>query len=88
MEFSSVSGGCNSVIKYVGDIIEQCSTALRVLGGCNGACPVFKSDQYCCNSSNCGPTNYSRFFKDRCLNAYSYPKDDPTSTYTCQGGTY
>ncbi|KAI7747543.1 hypothetical protein M8C21_016745, partial [Ambrosia artemisiifolia] len=27
------------------------------------------------------------FFKTRCPDAYSYPKDDPTSTFTCPGGT-
>ncbi|KAB2632670.1 hypothetical protein D8674_028917 [Pyrus ussuriensis x Pyrus communis] len=24
---------------------------------------------------------------DRCRDAYSYPKDDPTSTFTCPSGT-
>ncbi|XP_028764616.1 thaumatin-like protein [Neltuma alba] len=28
-----------------------------------------------------------RFFKDKCPDAYSYPKDDATSTFTCPGGT-
>ncbi|XP_044485585.1 thaumatin-like protein [Mangifera indica] len=86
MEFSSVSGGCNRVIKCVGDIIGQCPNELRVPGGCNGACPVFKTDQYCCNSGKCEPTNYSRYFKAKCPDAYSYPKDD-TSTFSCPGGT-
>ncbi|PWA91992.1 thaumatin-like protein 2 [Artemisia annua] len=31
--------------------------------------------------------NYSRFFKDRCPDAYSYPQDDPTSQSSCPGGT-
>ncbi|KAK6251260.1 hypothetical protein SCA6_005265 [Theobroma cacao] len=31
--------------------------------------------------------DYSKFFKDRCPDAYSYPKDDQTSTFTCPGGT-
>jgi hypothetical protein len=51
---------------------------------------VFKTDQYCCTGSaanNCGPTDYSKFFKGLCPDAYSYPKDDATSTYTCPGGT-
>ncbi|PKI55250.1 protein P21-like [Punica granatum] len=87
MEFSSTSGGCNRVIKCTADIIGQCPNELKVDGGCNGACPVFKTDEYCCNSGNCGPTNYSRFFKERCPDVYSYPKDDPTSTFTCPGGT-
>ncbi|KAB2622655.1 protein P21-like [Pyrus ussuriensis x Pyrus communis] len=55
--------------------------------GCNNPCTVFKTDEYCCNSGNCGPTDFSRFFKSRCPDAYSYPKDDPTSTFTCPTGT-
>ncbi|CAN0841645.1 Thaumatin-like protein [Linum grandiflorum] len=81
MEFSSVSKGCRRVIK------SQCPRELKVPGGCNGPCPVFKTDEHCCNSGKCGPTKYSRFFKQRCRDAYSYPKDDPTSTFTCPTGT-
>ncbi|KAK3429153.1 hypothetical protein EUGRSUZ_E00557 [Eucalyptus grandis] len=50
-------------------------------GECN------RTDEYCCNSGSCGPTDYSRYFKDRCPDAYSYPKDDATSVFTCPGGT-
>ncbi|KAK0598442.1 hypothetical protein LWI29_034736 [Acer saccharum] len=87
MEFSSVSGGCNRMIRCTADIVGQCPNELKVPGGCNGPCPVFKTDEHCCNSGNCGPTNYSRFFKERCPDAYSYPKDDQTSVFTCPGGT-
>ncbi|CAN1186173.1 Thaumatin-like protein [Linum perenne] len=87
MEFSSVSPGCRRVIKCTADIIGQCPKELKVPGGCNGPCPVFKTDEHCCNSGKCGPTKYSRFFKKRCPDAYSYPKDDPTSTFTCPTGT-
>ena len=65
----------------------QCPSQLRAQGGCNNPCTVFKTDQYCCNSGSCGPTDYSRYFKTRCPDAYSYPKDDQTSTFTCPGGT-
>ncbi|KAI4311732.1 hypothetical protein MLD38_036607 [Melastoma candidum] len=85
--FTSTSGSCNLNIGCTGSILADCPPELRVPGGCNGACPVFKTDQYCCNSGSCGPTNYSKFFKDRCPQAYSYPKDDATSTFTCPGGT-
>jgi len=87
MEFSSASSGCSRVIKCNADIIGQCPNELKTKGGCNNACTVFKSDQYCCNSGNCSPTTFSKFFKDRCPDAYSYPKDDPTSLFTCPGGT-
>ncbi|XP_065858226.1 thaumatin-like protein 1 [Euphorbia lathyris] len=87
MEFSAATGSCSRVIKCNADIIGQCPNELKVAGGCNGACPVFKTDEYCCNSGNCGPTPLSKYFKDRCPDAYSYPKDDPTSLFTCPTGT-
>ncbi|KAJ0048727.1 hypothetical protein Pint_16090 [Pistacia integerrima] len=88
MEFSAAPGGkCTRVIKCTADIVGQCPNQLKVPGGCNGPCHVFKTDEHCCNSGNCGPTNFSRFFKQRCPDAYSYPKDDATSTFTCPTGT-
>ncbi|CBI34739.3 unnamed protein product, partial [Vitis vinifera] len=44
---------------------------------------------YCCTDGpgSCGPTTYSKFFKDRCPDAYSYPQDDKTSLFTCPSGT-
>ncbi|XP_056174106.1 protein P21-like [Syzygium oleosum] len=87
MEISPTSGGCNWVIKCTADIMGQCPAALKVPGGCNGPCQIFKTDQYCCNSGSCEPTDYSKYFKDRCPDAYSYPKDDASSTFTCPGGT-
>ncbi|CAI9784555.1 unnamed protein product [Fraxinus pennsylvanica] len=87
MEFSPTSGWCNRGIHCTADINGQCPNELRAPGGCNNACTVFKSDQYCCNFGSCSETNYSRFFKDRCRDAYSYPKDNHASTFTCPGGT-
>lgn len=72
------------------DVTAQCPSELKAPGGCNNACTVFKEDRYCCTGTaadNCGPTDYSRFFKGQCPDAYSYPKDDQTSTFTCPGGT-
>ncbi|KAI3468769.1 hypothetical protein Pfo_025432 [Paulownia fortunei] len=76
MEFSPNSGSCTRGIRCTADINGQCPNQLRAPGGCNNPCTVFKTDQYCCNSGSCGPTDYS-----------SYPKDDQTSTFTCPGGT-
>ncbi|XVF52847.1 hypothetical protein PTKIN_Ptkin05aG0051400 [Pterospermum kingtungense] len=87
MDFSPTSGGCSRGISCKADIIGQCPNELKAPGGCNNPCTVFKTDQYCCNSGSCGPTDYSRYFKTRCPDAYSYPKDDQTSTFTCPGGT-
>ena len=65
----------------------QCPNELRDPGGCNNPCTVFKNDHYCCTSTStsgsCKATVYSMFFKDMCPDAYSYPKDDATSTFTC-----
>ncbi|XP_059661732.1 protein P21-like [Cornus florida] len=85
MEFSPTANGCPH-LRCTADIVGQCPNELKALGGCNNPCTVFKTDRYCCNSGNCGPTEYSKFFKDRCPDAYSYPKDD-TATKGCPGGT-
>ncbi|TKY70920.1 Osmotin protein OSM34 [Spatholobus suberectus] len=79
---------CSSV-KCAANITEECPTQLKAPGGCNNPCTVFNTTQYCCTSgaSGCGPTDYSRFFKDKCPDAYSYPMDDATSTFTCMGGS-
>ncbi|KAF5753856.1 putative Thaumatin family [Helianthus annuus] len=87
MVFRPNSNGCTRGISCTADINGQCHAELRALGECNNPCTVYKTDQYCCNFGNCGPTDLSRFFKTRCPDAYSYPKDDQTSTFTCPGGT-
>ncbi|KAL1364462.1 hypothetical protein AAHE18_03G219800 [Arachis hypogaea] len=87
MQFSPTSNGCTRSISCTADIIGQCPSQLKTNGGCNNPCTVFKTDQYCCNSGSCSATDYSKYFKTRCPDAYSYPKDDQTSTFTCPGGT-
>ncbi|KAH7566919.1 hypothetical protein ACOSQ2_023953 [Xanthoceras sorbifolium] len=88
MEFSPTSGGCHR-IKCTADINGQCPGELRTQGGCNNPCTVFKTNAYCCTNGqgSCGPTNFSKFFKSRCPDAYSYPQDDPSSTFTCPSGS-
>jgi Thaumatin family len=49
--------------------------------GCNSACGVFGLANYCCTGvysmpSTCVPTSFSRQFKNRCPQAYSYAYDD------------
>ncbi|PIA31454.1 hypothetical protein AQUCO_04900032v1 [Aquilegia coerulea] len=87
MDFSPQTGGCRG-IRCTADINGQCPNELRAPGGCNNPCTVFRTNEYCCTNGQgtCGPTNFSRFFKDRCGDAYSYPQDDATSTFTCPGG--
>ncbi|MQM21335.1 hypothetical protein Taro_054374 [Colocasia esculenta] len=86
MDFGPASGGCRGTRRCVADINGQCPEELRAPGGCNNPCTVFGTSQYCCQR-NCKPTTYSEFFKDRCADAYSYPRDDQRSTFTCPVGT-
>ncbi|PHT92447.1 Osmotin-like protein OSML15 [Capsicum annuum] len=79
-------GKCHP-IQCVANINGECPGSLRVPGGCNNPCTTFGGQQYCCTQGPCGPTDLSRFFKQRCPDAYSYPQDDPTSTFTCQSWT-
>ncbi|EAZ04105.1 hypothetical protein OsI_26249 [Oryza sativa Indica Group] len=72
------------------DITAQCLPELKVAGGCDSACGKFGGDAYCCRGKyehECPPTKYSKFFKDKCPDAYSYAKDDRSSTFTCPAGT-
>jgi hypothetical protein len=88
MSFAPVRGSCHG-ISCAADINAQCPPELKVDGGCESACVKFGSPQYCCTGgpSSCGPTNYSRFFKGLCPDAYSYAYDDKSSTFTCAAGT-
>ncbi|KAG9439545.1 hypothetical protein H6P81_019710 [Aristolochia fimbriata] len=90
MEFSpSTTSRCSRTIRCTADINGQCPAQLKTPGGCNHPCTVFKTPEHCCTRGpgTCGPTNFSRFFKERCRDAYSYPQDDATSLFTCPGGT-
>ncbi|CAI9759405.1 unnamed protein product [Fraxinus pennsylvanica] len=88
MELSPTDNGCRRVICN-GPIVEQCPDELHSPGGCNNPCTVFNINEYCCTEGpgTCGPTTFSRFFKDRCPDTYSYPLDDQTSLFTCSAGT-
>lgn len=88
MEFSPTTNVCRN-LRCTGRINEECPSQLKVPGGCNNPCTVFNTNQYCCTEGqgSCGPTDLSKFFKERCPDAYSYPQDDPTSLFTCPSGT-
>ncbi|GJS21296.1 thaumatin-like protein 1 [Tanacetum coccineum] len=90
------NGGCATTDCPV-DINAQCPSQFALRNGagatigCRSACVQFGTPQYCCKgayntSSTCPPTDYSRFFKNLCPNAYSYAYDDPSSTFTCNTG--
>ncbi|KAF8412297.1 hypothetical protein HHK36_000258 [Tetracentron sinense] len=85
VDFRQTTGICRGV-GCLADIIEHCPAELKVAGGCNDACTVFNTEEYCCNFGDCGPTNYSKFFKDWCPDAYTYSKPDELSTFACPTG--
>lgn len=82
----TTSGGSCQAISCKGDINGQCPTPLKVPGGCNSPCNVFKTEEYCCTRTTCSPTNYSRFFKEKCPQAYSFPQDGAVNI-ACPAGT-
>jgi len=74
-------------------VLDQCPDALlfqyedNPAAGCIDACDRFLNSSFCCTGPNntaatCGPTPYSKIFKALCPNAYSFPFDDPSSTFT------
>ncbi len=55
-----------------------------VLACANDACKVLGGND--AGSAACTyPNQYTEFFKTACPQAYSFPSDDPTSTFTCKG---
>jgi len=82
---------CSRGPRCAANITSQCPEELTVPGGCNSACRVLKQDKYCCTgnvSSTCEPTTYSVFFVRGCPDAYSYSRDDSSSTtFSCPSGT-
>ncbi|KAF3791721.1 Thaumatin-like protein 1 [Nymphaea thermarum] len=81
------------------DIKSSCPPELKVVGphgatvACKSACLAFSTPEYCCTGAHstpetCPPTQYSKFFKQQCPQAYSYAYDDKSSTFTCIGANY
>ncbi|KAF6209722.1 hypothetical protein GE061_015471 [Apolygus lucorum] len=74
-----------------------CPKQLAVKSGrntiaCMSACLKFNTNEYCCRglsseycNSSLWPINYPGIFERACPDAYSYPYDDGTSVFTCQG---
>ncbi|CAN1307948.1 Thaumatin-like protein 1a [Linum perenne] len=79
------------------NINTACPSQLAMKGGdgsvvaCKSACLALNEPRYCCSGEfntpdKCPPTEYSKAFKDKCPEAYSYAYDDLTSTFTCPTG--
>ncbi|EAZ03619.1 hypothetical protein OsI_25757 [Oryza sativa Indica Group] len=90
------AAGC-SAVACAADIDASCPAELAVKGaggavvGCKSGCLAFDRDDLCCRGAygtpdKCPPSQYSKFFKDKCPQAYSYAYDDKSSTFTCTSG--
>lgn len=89
IEMTPTTNNCSRSVKCAAeDIVSECPDALKASGGgCHNPCTVYKTAQYCCRDGPCQPSDLSRFFKARCADAFTYPEDDPTSTFACPEGT-
>jgi hypothetical protein len=75
--------------------LQQKDSSGRIVG-CNSACAVFGTDQYCCEGTYVGaacnpktwPVDYAAYFKGKCSTSYSYAYDDATSTFTDTNANY
>lgn len=70
------------------DVVGSCYSNNAAPTCCG--CPSWSPDGECKNNNPkwqlpSAPEKYARVFKDACPTAYSFPYDDPTSTFTCQG---
>uniref|UniRef100_A0A7E4US84 Pathogenesis-related protein 5-like n=1 Tax=Panagrellus redivivus TaxID=6233 RepID=A0A7E4US84_PANRE len=92
------SGSCKECGHCKENLLKTCPGDLKEnknghVVECQSACTKFKKPEYCCTGSHstaatCGPTNYSKWFKERCPTAYSYAYDDKTSTFSCTNAHY
>jgi len=61
------------------------------VAGCMSACDRYGDEKYCCTGSknkpsSCGPSRFSKPFKQMCPDAYTYAFDDATSTFATNTG--
>ena len=79
---------CSS-IDCAGDLNENCPPELKAPGGCKNPCTTFNTPDFCCNTTSayCRSTYYSKFLMGGCPGAYSFPRDDNQSMYTCPTGS-
>jgi hypothetical protein len=70
--------GCPAPLQETGanaDVVSCHNDSCKVLGNSVMTSP------YCMY-----PNQYTQYFKNACPTSYSYPYDDPTSTFTCKSG--
>ncbi|XP_010676511.2 thaumatin-like protein 1 [Beta vulgaris subsp. vulgaris] len=75
----ALDGKCRAVSCGV-DINAQCPQQWKTTGGCTNPCTTP-------GTGTCADDGDSKFFKNLCPDAYSFPKADQTSTFSCPSGT-
>jgi len=79
------------------DLNNECPTHLRVCNkskvvACQGVCSALKLKPFCCVKysypETCELRSYSLVFKRACPDAYSYPYDYGTKTFSCSSESY
>uniref|UniRef100_A0A7E4VXD8 Thaumatin-like protein n=1 Tax=Panagrellus redivivus TaxID=6233 RepID=A0A7E4VXD8_PANRE len=98
MKIKPMGGNCREVGHCTENLLHSCPNELKVHRNgrtvkCESACTKFHNPEYCCSGNHnkpetCGPTHFSRFFKDRCHDSYSYAYDDGSSLFTCENVNY
>ncbi|GJM96092.1 hypothetical protein PR202_ga12901 [Eleusine coracana subsp. coracana] len=63
----------------VQEITFDCPSEQRQKAGCSNPCDG--------KGSNCGPNNGTQYFKQRCPQTITYPRDTKNTIYTCPAGT-
>ncbi|KMT12122.1 hypothetical protein BVRB_5g100730 [Beta vulgaris subsp. vulgaris] len=77
---SGALGGKCRTVSCSANINAQCPQRWKTTDGCKNPCTSP-------GTGTCGANGDSKFYKGICRDAYSFPKDDQTSTFSCPPGT-
>jgi len=89
-------GNCTSAECAV-PLLSVCPSQIQVtqedkVVACDSACYKWQNPTDCCqgvfDNVNCPPSNYSKWFKEKCPNTFTYPFDSNFSQYACKLATY
>ncbi|XP_009782394.1 osmotin-like protein OSML81 [Nicotiana tabacum] len=79
------SGGKCHAISCTANINSECPDDLKVTGGCNNPCDVYKTPDGRCNTYS--TEKYFKFFKEKCPEAHSSPDEDSSEfMFDCPSG--
>jgi len=91
------AAGCGTDLNaHCPSVLQETDASGRIVA-CKSACTKFNTDLFCCRGAHSTPetcvpstwpVDYAAYFKSGCLNAYSYPYDDPTSTFLDKGASF